>query len=72
MRPAFCWSATRAWPSCGAGPRFAADGRFEQRLRLPFTQLPERLAEAVRRLAVTEDMLDPHSGMRAPTDRWIA
>ena len=56
----------------GAGPRFAADGGFEQRLRLPFTQLPERLAEAVRRLAVTEDMLGPHSAMRAPTDRWIA
>jgi DNA-binding transcriptional MocR family regulator len=37
------------------GPRFGVDGGFEQRLRLPFTQPPELLAEAVRRLAAAED-----------------
>jgi DNA-binding transcriptional MocR family regulator len=54
------------------GPRFGVDGGFEQRLRLPFTQPPERLAEAVRRLAAAERAL----GSRAPAGsadvRWVA
>ncbi|MGZ4193979.1 MAG: aminotransferase-like domain-containing protein, partial [Solirubrobacteraceae bacterium] len=54
------------------GPRFGVDGGFEQRLRLPFTQPPERLAEAVRRLAAAEQAL----GSRSPADpsdvRWVA
>lgn len=55
-----------------AGPRFGAGGGFEQRLRLPFTQPPERLAEAVRRLAAAEDTLGPRSSTGAPANRWIA
>jgi DNA-binding transcriptional MocR family regulator len=55
-----------------AGPRFGAGGGFEQRLRLPFTQPPQRLAEAVRRLAAAEDALGPRSPTAAPVNRWIA
>jgi DNA-binding transcriptional MocR family regulator len=54
------------------GPRFGVDGGFEQRLRLPFTQPPERLAEAVRRLAAAEDALGTRSAARAPDVRWVA
>jgi DNA-binding transcriptional MocR family regulator len=54
------------------GPRFSAEGAFEQRVRVPFTQPPDRLAEAIRRLAAAEDGL----GRRAPPsrvpDRWVA
>lgn len=55
-----------------AGPRFGGGGGFEQRLRLPFTQPPERLAEAIRRLAAAEDTLGPRSPAAAPARRWIA
>ncbi len=34
-----------------AGPRFGVDGAFERFLRLPFTLAPERLEQAVQRLA---------------------
>jgi DNA-binding transcriptional MocR family regulator len=54
------------------GPRFGVDGGFEQRLRLPFTQPPERLAEAVRRLAAAEDALGSRSPAGAPDVRWVA
>jgi DNA-binding transcriptional MocR family regulator len=54
------------------GPRFGVDGGFEQRLRLPFTQPPERLAEAVRRLAAAERALGSRSPARSPDVRWVA
>jgi DNA-binding transcriptional MocR family regulator len=54
------------------GPRFGVDGGFEQRLRLPFTQPPERLAEAVRRLAAAEDALGSRSAADSPDVRWVA
>jgi DNA-binding transcriptional MocR family regulator len=54
------------------GPRFGVDGGFEQRLRLPFTQPPERLAEAVRRLAAAEQALGSRSPTRSPDVRWVA
>jgi DNA-binding transcriptional MocR family regulator len=54
------------------GPRFGVDGGFEQRLRLPFTQPPERLAEAVRRLAAAERALGSRSSARPPDVRWVA
>jgi DNA-binding transcriptional MocR family regulator len=54
------------------GPRFGVDGGFEQRLRLPFTQTPERLTEAVRRLAAAEDALGTRSATSAPDVRWVA
>jgi DNA-binding transcriptional MocR family regulator len=54
------------------GPRFGVDGGFEQRLRLPFTQPPERLAEAIRRLAAAEDALGSRSPARPPDVRWVA
>jgi DNA-binding transcriptional MocR family regulator len=55
-----------------AGPRFGAGGGFEQRLRLPFTQPPERLAEAVRRLAAAEDTLGQRPPTGAAANHWIA
>ena len=54
------------------GPRFGVDGGFEQRLRLPFTQPPERLAEAVGRLAAAERALGSRSPARPPDVRWVA
>jgi DNA-binding transcriptional MocR family regulator len=54
------------------GPRFGVDGGFEQRLRLPFTQTPERLAEAVRRLAAAERALGSRAPARTPDVRWVA
>jgi DNA-binding transcriptional MocR family regulator len=54
------------------GPRFGVDGGFEQRLRLPFTQPPERLAEAVRRLAAAERALGSRAPAGAPDVRWVA
>lgn len=55
------------------GPRFGVDGGFEQRLRLPFTQPPERLAEAIRRLAAAEDALvGSRVPARMPDVRWVA
>jgi DNA-binding transcriptional MocR family regulator len=54
------------------GPRFGVDGGFEQRLRLPFTQTPERLADAVRRLAAAERALGSRSPARTPDVRWVA
>ena len=54
------------------GPRFGVDGGFEQRLRLPFTQPPERLAEAVRRLAAAEHALGIRAPAGAPDVRWVA
>jgi DNA-binding transcriptional MocR family regulator len=54
------------------GPRFGVDGGFEQRLRLPFTQPPERLAEAVRRLAAAERALGSRSPAGPPDVRWVA
>ena len=54
------------------GPRFGVDGGFEQRLRLPFTQTPERLTEAVRRLAATERELGSRAPARPPDVRWVA
>ncbi len=45
------------------GPTFGVDGSLEANVRLPFTQAPDRLAEAVRRLAAAERSL------RAAEDR---
>lgn len=39
------------------GSRFSANGGLERRMRLPFTQPPQPLSEAVRRLANAEDSL---------------
>ncbi len=55
-----------------AGPRFGADGGFEHRLRLPFTQPPALLSEALRRLAAAEDALPADSPVTAPAARWVA
>jgi len=55
-----------------AGPRFGADGGFEQRLRLPFTQPPERLVEAVRRLAAAEEALGSRPVAAELAARWVA
>jgi DNA-binding transcriptional MocR family regulator len=55
-----------------AGPRFGVGGGFEQRLRLPFTQPPERLTEAVRRLAAAEDALGSRPAVTEPSARWVA
>jgi DNA-binding transcriptional MocR family regulator len=55
-----------------AGPRFGVDRGFEQRLRLPFTQPPERLVEAVRRLAAAEDALWSLPPAAQPPPRWVA
>ena len=54
------------------GPRFGVDGGFEQRLRLPFTQPPERLADAVRRLAAAERALGSRAPAGSPDVRWVA
>ena len=54
------------------GPRFGVDGGFEQRLRLPFTQPPERLAEAVRRLAAADRALGARAPAGSPDVRWVA
>ena len=54
------------------GPRFGVDGGFEQRLRLPFTQPPERLVEAAHRLAAAEDALGSRSWAASPDVRWVA
>jgi DNA-binding transcriptional MocR family regulator len=54
------------------GPRFGVDGGFDQRVRLPFTQPPERLAEAVRRLAAAERALGTRAPARTPAVRWVA
>jgi DNA-binding transcriptional MocR family regulator len=56
-----------------AGPRFSASGgEFEQRLRLPFTQPPERLTEAIRRLSAAEDALGARIAAAEPPARWVA
>jgi DNA-binding transcriptional MocR family regulator len=55
-----------------AGPRFSAGGEFEQRVRLPFTQPPERLAEAMRRLGEAEDALGTRFAAAEPPTRWVA
>ena len=49
-----------------AGPRFSAAGGFERRLRMPFTQPPERLEEAIRRLAAAEDALGSRPAATEP------
>jgi DNA-binding transcriptional MocR family regulator len=54
------------------GPRFAVAGGFEHRLRLPFTQPPERLTEAVRRLAAADDALGSRPRAAEPPGRWVA
>ncbi|MFL5863227.1 MAG: PLP-dependent aminotransferase family protein [Solirubrobacteraceae bacterium] len=54
------------------GSRFGVDGGFEQRLRLPFTQPPERLADAVRRLAAAEQALGSRAPDGPPDVRWVA
>jgi DNA-binding transcriptional MocR family regulator len=55
-----------------AGPRFSAGGEFEQRVRLPFTQPPERLVEAMRRLGEAEDALGTRFAATEPPTRWVA
>jgi DNA-binding transcriptional MocR family regulator len=39
------------------GPTFSPDGTLDRHLRLPYTQPPDRLAEAARRLAAAERRL---------------
>ena len=53
------------------GPRFSPDGGFEQRLRLPFTQTPDRLADAVRRLATAEDQLSTRDKHPQRSSTWV-
>ena len=56
-----------------AGPRFSAAGaEFEHRLRLPFTQPPERLIEAIRRLTRAEASLGPRPTATGHEARWVA
>ena len=55
-----------------AGPRFGAAGGFERRLRLPFTQPPDRLTEAVRRLVAAEETLGRRQPEAEPPARWVA
>ena len=52
------------------GPRFGPDGTMESYLRLPFTQPPEQLVTAVRRLAAISDQ----AADRRPSDvhGWLA
>ena len=61
------------------GSRFSANGGLERRMRLPFTQPPERLSDAVRRLAAAEDSLGRRTRMESGRDRetevparWVA
>ena len=54
------------------GPRFGANGGFEQRLRLPFTQPPDRLEQAIHRLAAAEDGLGRRPVPPAAPARWVA
>ncbi|WP_246576466.1 PLP-dependent aminotransferase family protein [Actinospica durhamensis] len=43
-----------------SGPRFGADpGTYERHLRLPYTQTPDKIREAVRRLAAARTALGP-------------
>jgi len=43
-----------------SGPRFGADpGTYERHLRLPYTEAPDKLREAVRRLAAARTALGP-------------
>lgn len=55
-----------------AGGRFGADGGFERRVRLPFTQPPELLLEAVRRLAAAEAGLARRRPAAQQLERWVA
>lgn len=50
-----------------AGPRFGVDGAFDRFVRLPFTLPPDRMAEAIERLALAYARLRPASA--APTSR---
>jgi DNA-binding transcriptional MocR family regulator len=54
------------------GARFSDHGGFEQRLRLPFSQPPERLREAVRRLAAVERALGSSSASPLTRLPWVA
>jgi DNA-binding transcriptional MocR family regulator len=52
------------------GPTFGLGGTLGRRVRLPFTQPPDRLEEAVSRLAAAERRL--RAGAPPPASRWIA
>ena len=39
---------------------------------MPFTQPPERLEEAIRRLTAAEDALGGRSAATEPQARWVA
>lgn len=52
------------------GPTFGVGGTLDRRVRLPFTQPPDRLEEAVTRLAGAECRL--RAGAPSPASRWIA
>jgi len=51
------------------GPTFSPDGTLDRHLRLPFTQPPDRLEEAVVRLAAAERRLRLGAGERPRWDR---
>jgi DNA-binding transcriptional MocR family regulator len=62
------------------GSRFSANDGLERRIRLPFTQPPDRLTEAIHRLAAAEDSLarrtasnenKRHPKSEVPA-RWVA
>jgi DNA-binding transcriptional MocR family regulator len=62
------------------GSRFSVNGGLEHRIRLPFTQPPDRLSEAIHRLAAAEDSLGRrttriehkrHPESEVPA-RWVA
>ena len=52
------------------GPTFGLGGTLGRRVRLPFTQPPDRLEEAIVRLAAAQRRL--RAGAPSPTTRWIA
>lgn len=70
----FATELARLAPTVGIriapGPRFGPDGTMESYLRLPLTQPPDKLTEAVRRLAVIAD--EASRARRSDLPGWLA
>lgn len=54
------------------GPRFGSDGGLESRLRLPFSQPPEQLHEAMRRLSAAASSIHTNEGGRSGVEVPVA